>query len=89
LSPAPSGPGRQLSPWSASLAVAGLAGSIDEGSGLHGAVRAVVSALIGLALSRLFLRHAVRRFGGVSGDVFGAVVEIAITSSLIAVAMIR
>jgi adenosylcobinamide-GDP ribazoletransferase len=38
---------------------------------------AAVVAALGVAL--LLLRHAVRRFGGVTGDVLGALVEVATT----------
>ncbi|MEP7055880.1 MAG: adenosylcobinamide-GDP ribazoletransferase [Actinomycetota bacterium] len=81
--------------WQAVLAVAlsalvaAVAGSIDEASGLHGSVRAVAALGIGLVVAQLFMRHAVHRFGGISGDVFGAVVEVAMTTTLIAVAVIR
>jgi adenosylcobinamide-GDP ribazoletransferase len=34
----------------------------------------------------LVLRHAVRRLGGVTGDVFGALVELATTATLIVLA---
>lgn len=81
--------------WHAAVAalacalVAALVGMIDEASGIAGSVRPVAALGIGVLLSWLFTRHAVRRFGGISGDVFGAGIEIAITSTLIAVAVIR
>jgi adenosylcobinamide-GDP ribazoletransferase len=77
--------------WAATAAVvafAGLAGGIDEASGLQGALRAIAAMAVGLLLAWVFRRHAVRRLGGITGDVFGALVEIALTSSLIAVAVI-
>ncbi len=40
----------------------------------------------GLLAAGLVRRHAVRRLGGVTGDVFGAVVEIATTTALLVVA---
>lgn len=69
--------------------VAAVIGSIDEGSGIHGSVRGVAGLAVGVLLSQLFMRHAVRRFGGISGDVFGAVVEVGITSSLVVIAVLR
>lgn len=71
------------------FAVAAVAGSIDEASGVHGSLRAMAALAVGVALARLFLRHAVRRLGGVSGDVFGALVEVAMTATLLAVAVLR
>ncbi len=70
------------------VAFAAIAGSIDEGSGMHGASRAVAAVAVGLSIAWLFRRHVVRRLGGITGDVFGALVEIALTATLIAVALI-
>lgn len=53
-------------------AAAALAGLM---TGPPEAVQAVVAVLAGLAASQLLLRHAVRRLGGVTGDVLGALVE--------------
>lgn len=86
---------RSVSAWQAavvvalSLVVAAVAGSIDEASGVHGSVRAVAALAVGLVLAWLFMRHAVRRFGGISGDIFGAVVEIGMTATLVSIAVIR
>ncbi|WP_406341754.1 adenosylcobinamide-GDP ribazoletransferase [Streptomyces sp. NBC_01578] len=41
----------------------------------------------GLAGSQVLLRHCVRRFGGVTGDVFGAVAEVAATGTLVGLAL--
>ncbi|OEV01749.1 hypothetical protein AN216_16890 [Streptomyces oceani] len=44
-------------------------------SGLPGAVLATAGAVLALAAAELLLRHCRRRFGGVNGDVFGALAE--------------
>ncbi|WP_272923248.1 adenosylcobinamide-GDP ribazoletransferase [Streptomyces sp. SID5606] len=36
-----------------------------------------------VAAAELLLRHCVRRFGGVTGDVFGGVAETAATTALV------
>ncbi|MGC4952388.1 adenosylcobinamide-GDP ribazoletransferase [Actinomadura citrea] len=73
-----------LAATAAVLAAATAAGLAVGGHGgaLHGA--AAVAA--GLAAAQLTLRRAVRRLGGVTGDVFGALVEVAATAALIAFA---
>ncbi|WMX47439.1 adenosylcobinamide-GDP ribazoletransferase [Streptomyces roseicoloratus] len=47
------------------------------------AARHLCAALAALAASELLLRRCVRRFGGVTGDVFGAVEETAATVALV------
>ena len=46
----------------------------------------VTAALAGLLAAAGLARHAVRRLGGVSGDVFGAMVEGATTVTLVVLA---
>ncbi|MDP9498307.1 MAG: adenosylcobinamide-GDP ribazoletransferase, partial [Actinomycetota bacterium] len=41
----------------------------------------------GLLAARLLRRHAVQRLGGVSGDVLGALVEVATTAVLLVMAL--
>ncbi|MET9347922.1 adenosylcobinamide-GDP ribazoletransferase [Streptomyces termitum] len=53
----------------------------------YDAVRAVLAAGAGLAAAALLLRRCVRRFGGVTGDVFGALAETAATTVLLALTL--
>ncbi|GHA83756.1 adenosylcobinamide-GDP ribazoletransferase [Streptomyces termitum] len=53
----------------------------------YDAVRAVLAAGAGLAAAALLLRRCVRRFGGVTGDVFGALAEAAATTVLLALTL--
>ena len=46
-----------------------------------------VAVLAGLAAAGLLTRHAVRRLGGVTGDVLGACVETAATVTLLALSL--
>ncbi|MGW4205576.1 adenosylcobinamide-GDP ribazoletransferase [Streptomyces sp. NPDC004726] len=65
-------------------------GSIPEAgwsSGAFGALHLAIAVLAGLAGAQLVLRHCVRRFGGVTGDVFGALAETAATVSLAALVL--
>ncbi|MFF2331349.1 MULTISPECIES: adenosylcobinamide-GDP ribazoletransferase [unclassified Streptomyces] len=55
--------------------------------GGYGAVHHALAALAGLGVAQLLLRHCVRRFGGVTGDVFGALAETAATAALVVLAL--
>ncbi|MFE9834372.1 adenosylcobinamide-GDP ribazoletransferase [Streptomyces sp. NPDC005551] len=61
------------------LAAAAGAGAL---SGPYGVVRGAVAVLAACAAAELLLRRCVRRFGGVTGDVFGGVAETAATAAL-------
>jgi len=50
------------------------------------AVGWVVAPAVGLVLDAVFLAHVVRRLGGVTGDVFGALVELGTAATLAALA---
>lgn len=71
------------------VAGAGLAGAGPSGAG------ALASGVVGAALGLLaylaaagFGRHAVRRFGGVNGDVLGAVIEAGTAAALLAAVLL-
>ncbi|MGW6296544.1 adenosylcobinamide-GDP ribazoletransferase, partial [Streptomyces sp. NPDC055058] len=51
--------------------------------GPAGLVRAVTAVALSVAAAGLLLRHCVRRFGGVTGDVFGGLAETAATTALV------
>ncbi|MEU3182909.1 adenosylcobinamide-GDP ribazoletransferase [Streptomyces sp. NPDC006923] len=55
--------------------------------GISGAVLHAAAVLGGLGAAELLLRHCVRRFGGVTGDVFGALAETAATVALVALTL--
>lgn len=61
-----------------SIAAAGLA---SQGTGL--AVRGLVAALCGLLGGGLLQQVAERRLGGMTGDVFGAIVEVSAVATLV------
>ncbi len=69
------------------VAVAGEAfvyGRFDQDAGtLRGGVRALLALALALGVTWVLRRHVVRRFGGVTGDVLGALAEIAQTTVLV------
>lgn len=68
------------------VTVAACAGA-GASFGGYGALRYGLAALAALAVAQLLLRHCVRRFGGVTGDVFGALAETAATVTLVGLAL--
>ncbi|MFJ6753786.1 MULTISPECIES: adenosylcobinamide-GDP ribazoletransferase [unclassified Streptomyces] len=55
--------------------------------GLPAAGRQAAAVLVALLAAQLLLRRCVRRFDGVTGDVFGALAEVAATTALIVLAL--
>ncbi|MFD3502216.1 adenosylcobinamide-GDP ribazoletransferase [Streptomyces sp. NPDC058678] len=66
----------------ASAAAGGMFGPYD-------AVRTALAVLAALAVAELLLRRCLRRFGGVTGDVFGGLAETAATAVLVALSLGR
>ncbi|WP_255950946.1 adenosylcobinamide-GDP ribazoletransferase [Streptomyces odontomachi] len=62
------------------VAAAGGAGALF---GTADAVQCALAVLCGCGSAALLRRHCVRRFGGVTGDVFGALAETAATTALL------
>ncbi len=55
----------------------------SEVGSLHGAVRAVLAVFVALLVAWAVRAHAVRRLGGITGDVLGALCEVAMFVSLL------
>ncbi|MBP2702502.1 adenosylcobinamide-GDP ribazoletransferase [Microbispora sp. RL4-1S] len=75
-----------LGTGSVTSSVTGLVTAVPAGFGSAGplALRAVAAGAAGLAAAWLLRRRAVRRLGGITGDVLGALVETAATTALAA-----
>lgn len=76
--------------WAAAaVTVAVVAAGSGAGAvfGGYGALHHGLAVMTGLMGAQVLLRHCVRRFGGVTGDVFGAVAETAATGVLVALAL--
>jgi adenosylcobinamide-GDP ribazoletransferase len=69
------------------LAVTAAAAAGGALWGADGAVRTAAAVLVAVAAAELLLRHCVRRFGGVTGDVFGGLAETAATTALVVLAL--
>ncbi|GAA2443558.1 adenosylcobinamide-GDP ribazoletransferase [Streptomyces glaucus] len=77
-------------PGGALAAAAAVTASAAAGGALlgpSGALRAAAAVVLALAAAELLLRHCTRRFGGVTGDVFGGLAETAATTALVVSAL--
>jgi len=68
-------------------ALVAAAGTAAVVSGPAAALRAAAAVLAGLLAAELLRRTAVRRLGGVTGDVFGAMIEVAVAAALLTLAL--
>jgi len=73
----------------AAVATAGFAGLavLDDDVPAAPTWSVALAVLVGLLAARLLRRHAVRRLGGVTGDVLGALVELTTTVVLVVMAL--
>ncbi|NJP50974.1 adenosylcobinamide-GDP ribazoletransferase [Streptomyces sp. SBST2-5] len=69
------------------LLVAGASAAAGALLGADGTVRALLAVVLSLGAAELLLRHCVRRFGGITGDVFGGLAETAATTALVVTAL--
>ncbi|MFE5817917.1 adenosylcobinamide-GDP ribazoletransferase [Streptomyces sp. NPDC056479] len=69
------------------LTVTGVAAAAGAPLGTDDIVRTALAVLAALAVAELLLRHCVRRFGGVTGDVFGGLAETSATTALVVLAL--
>jgi adenosylcobinamide-GDP ribazoletransferase len=70
------------------VAAAGLTGGWFTGGGPALALRGLAAALAGLLAGWLVQRAAVRRLGGMTGDVFGAILQVSATTALTVAALL-
>ncbi|MFF8937254.1 adenosylcobinamide-GDP ribazoletransferase [Streptomyces paradoxus] len=69
------------------VAVAGAAAAAGALFGPYGPVRTVLAVVLSLAAAEALLRHCTRRFGGVTGDVFGGLAETTATTALVVLSL--
>jgi adenosylcobinamide-GDP ribazoletransferase len=72
------------------VAAVGVAGAAAAGGAVFGPgdlVRAVLAVVLSLAAAEALLRHCTRRFGGITGDVFGGLAETAATTALVVLSL--
>jgi adenosylcobinamide-GDP ribazoletransferase len=68
--------------------LAGLAGLADAAGTTEVALAVLVAAVCAGGAAVLLARHCVARFSGVTGDVYGACVELAFTVALVVPALL-
>ncbi|MEU3484952.1 adenosylcobinamide-GDP ribazoletransferase [Streptomyces massasporeus] len=71
----------------AAVAVAGAAAAAGALFGPYDVIRAVLAVVLSLAAAEALLRLCTRRFGGVTGDVFGGLAETAATTALVVLSL--
>ncbi|MFE6095485.1 adenosylcobinamide-GDP ribazoletransferase [Streptomyces massasporeus] len=71
----------------AAVAVAGAAAAAGALLGPYDMIRAVLAVVLSVAAAEALLRHCTRRFGGVTGDVFGGLAETAATTALVVLSL--
>ncbi|MFJ1960069.1 adenosylcobinamide-GDP ribazoletransferase [Streptomyces massasporeus] len=71
----------------AAVAVAGAAAAAGALFGPYDVIRVVLAVVLSLAAAEALLRHCTRRFGGVTGDVFGGLAETAATTALVVLSL--
>jgi adenosylcobinamide-GDP ribazoletransferase len=69
------------------LAVAGAAAAGSAVFGPYDVVRTAFAVVLSLVAAEALLRHCTRRFGGVTGDVFGGLAETAATTALVVLSL--
>ncbi|MET9757453.1 adenosylcobinamide-GDP ribazoletransferase [Streptomyces sp. NPDC006372] len=71
----------------AAVVVAGAAAAASASCGPYDVARTVLAVVLALAAAEALLRHCTRRFGGVTGDVFGGLAETAATTALVVLSL--
>ncbi|EFL31602.1 cobalamin-5-phosphate synthase [Streptomyces viridochromogenes DSM 40736] len=71
----------------AAVAVAGAAAAGSVSLGPYDVARTVLAVVLALGAAEALLRHCTRRFGGVTGDVFGGLAETAATTALVVLSL--
>lgn len=67
--------------------VVGAAAGAGALLGTYDLVRAALAVLAACVAAELLLRHCTRRFGGITGDVFGGLAETAATTALVVLSL--
>jgi adenosylcobinamide-GDP ribazoletransferase len=72
----------------AAIGVAGLAAAVAGVSWWAAGFGAVAVVLVSVAAAVVTRRHAVRRLGGVTGDVMGAAIEVSLAAGLVTASLV-
>ncbi|MDG9709851.1 adenosylcobinamide-GDP ribazoletransferase [Streptomyces sp. DH10] len=71
----------------AGVAVMGVAAAVAAAFGPYDIARTALAVLLSLAAAEALLRHCTRRFGGITGDVFGGLAETTATTALVVLSL--